>query len=78
MPEAPDRLGAFMSETERSKHTNFVIRPDPGAGLEEAPERGGGRSGGKDEQSTWSRLRKTMLKLKKGKNASKPKMPMML
>ena len=79
VPNAPETLGAFMSENERSKHTNFVNRPDPDAGVDaEASVRGGGRSGGKDEQSTWSRLKKTMLKLKKGKGLAKPKMPMML
>lgn len=48
--------------------TNFVNRPDPLGGLDESEMRGG-RSGGKEAQTTWSRLKKSMLKLKKGKGA---------
>ena len=58
---------------------NFSRRPDPNSGIQEDErvQRPHARSGGKDSESTWARLRKTMLKLKKGKGA-RPKVPMML
>jgi hypothetical protein len=62
---APHTLGGFMKD---EPLTNFVNRPDPHSGLDESMMRGG-RSGGKESQSTWSRLKKSMLKLKKGKGA---------
>ena len=72
-------MGSFLSEKERQKQMNFSKRPDPRSGIneDEPVQRPMARSGGKDGESTWSRLRKTMLKLKKGKGG-RPKVPMML